>query len=114
MNLLFQKATTGSVLTFLHPWIQRLSTRLDKEQGLLKLMNGTGRGNRTPMMSPSRDFESRASTNSAIPARYLYCVFSRTTHKQNMQLSLKTYRTASYVGEQHYKQYNAPDENSGF
>ncbi|MEY3121623.1 MAG: hypothetical protein RI993_448, partial [Pseudomonadota bacterium] len=29
---------------------------------------GAGRGNRTPMMSPSRDFESRASTNSAIPA----------------------------------------------
>jgi hypothetical protein len=79
-----------------------------------RMNTGTGRGNRTPMMSPSRDFESRASTNSAIPARYLYCVFSRTTHKQNMQLSLKTYRTASYVGEQHYKQYNAPDENSGF
>lgn len=30
---------------------------------------GAGRGNRTPMMSPSRDFESRASTNSAIPAK---------------------------------------------
>ena|GEM_PF-4607287 len=30
---------------------------------------GAGRGNRTPMKSPSRDFESRASTNSAIPAR---------------------------------------------
>ncbi len=29
---------------------------------------GAGRGNRTPMTSRSRDFESRASTNSAIPA----------------------------------------------
>src|SRR3990172_8173673 len=29
---------------------------------------GAGRGNRTPMVSPPRDFESRASTNSAIPA----------------------------------------------
>lgn len=29
---------------------------------------GAGRENRTPMMLPSRDFESRASTNSAIPA----------------------------------------------
>ncbi len=34
----------------------------------LKCLFGAGRGNRTPMMSPSRDFESRASTNSAIPA----------------------------------------------
>src|SRR5437868_15253614 len=30
---------------------------------------GAGRGNRTLMVSPPRDFESRASTNSAIPAR---------------------------------------------
>lgn len=29
---------------------------------------GAGRGNRTPTLSPTRDFESRASTNSAIPA----------------------------------------------
>jgi hypothetical protein len=33
-----------------------------------KLLDGAGRGNRTPMTSRSRDFESRASTNSAIPA----------------------------------------------
>ncbi len=31
-------------------------------------MLGAGRGNRTPTLSPARDFESRASTNSAIPA----------------------------------------------
>src|SRR5258708_16730150 len=30
--------------------------------------SGAGRGNRTLMVSPPRDFESRASTNSAIPA----------------------------------------------
>jgi S-adenosylmethionine:tRNA ribosyltransferase-isomerase len=30
--------------------------------------DGAGRGNRTPTLSPTRDFESRASTNSAIPA----------------------------------------------
>ena len=29
---------------------------------------GAGRGNRTPMVLPPRDFESRASTDSAIPA----------------------------------------------
>ena len=34
-----------------------------------KLLLGAGRGNRTPMTSRSRDFESRASTNSAIPAK---------------------------------------------
>ena len=33
------------------------------------LCSGAGRGNRTPMKLPSRDFESRASTNSAIPAK---------------------------------------------
>ena len=36
---------------------------------MLEMLSGAGRGNRTPMMSPSRDFESRASTNSAIPAQ---------------------------------------------
>ena len=38
---------------------------------LIKHQFGAERGNRTPMMSPSRDFESRASTNSAISA-YIY------------------------------------------
>ena len=33
------------------------------------LCAGAGRGNRTPMVLPPRDFESRASTNSAIPAK---------------------------------------------
>lgn len=32
------------------------------------IMIGAGRGNRTPTMLPSPDFESGASTNSAIPA----------------------------------------------
>jgi hypothetical protein len=36
---------------------------------LEKLLRGAGRGNRTPMTSRPRDFESRASTNSAIPAK---------------------------------------------
>jgi hypothetical protein len=35
---------------------------------ILGFMRGAGRGNRTPTLSPTRDFESRASTNSAIPA----------------------------------------------
>ena len=35
----------------------------------MKLSLGTGRGNRTPKALPPVDFESTASTNSAIPAR---------------------------------------------
>ena len=34
----------------------------------IKLDCGTGRGNRTPTLLPELDFESSASTNSAIPA----------------------------------------------
>ena len=66
-------------------------------KGLLIILSGTGRGNRTPMMSPSRDFESRASTNSAIPAINFVVLLTFST--QHVQLLLKTYRTASCVGE---------------
>ena len=38
------------------------------DETILKKKRGAGRGNRTPTLSPTRDFESRASTNSAIPA----------------------------------------------
>ena len=39
-----------------------------QKNNLLQNAIGAGRVNRTPMTSQSRDFESRASTNSAIPA----------------------------------------------
>ena len=42
-----------------------------------KYYRGAGRGNRTPMTSRSRDFESRASTNSAIPAKLFLFFFRR-------------------------------------
>ena len=42
-------------------------------QECLEQLFGAGRGNRTPMTSQSRDFESRASTNSAIPAKFPAC-----------------------------------------
>ncbi len=42
------------------------------------LLTGAGRGNRTPTLLPTRDFESRASTNSAIPAlgKYILCIIA--------------------------------------
>lgn len=45
--------------------------------GFFGLSVGAGRGNRTPMTSRSRDFESRASTNSAIPAKLFVFFFRR-------------------------------------
>jgi hypothetical protein len=38
------------------------------EVGAVILKFGAGRGNRTPTLLPELDFESSASTNSAIPA----------------------------------------------
>src|SRR6185503_16139343 len=43
--------------------------RVRGHAGLLRCGCGAGRENRTLMVLPPRDFESRASTNSAIPAR---------------------------------------------
>jgi hypothetical protein len=62
----------------------------------LNVATGAERGNRTPMMSPSRDFESRASTNSAISAKQFACL-----NKQKAQLSLKSRSTASRMGGKH-------------
>ncbi|MEK7771854.1 MAG: hypothetical protein AAB703_03270, partial [Pseudomonadota bacterium] len=60
--------------------------------------------------SPSRDFESRASTNSAIPATLFVCFLN----KQQTQLSLKTGSTASRMGENMLYPYNRRHENPGF
>ena len=42
---------------------------IKKGFALKPLLNGAESENRTRTLSPTRDFESRASTNSAIPAR---------------------------------------------
>ena len=82
--------------------IPRQDIRQEKGFGILPLhtgywlnqsVYGAERGNRTPMMSPSRDFESRASTNSAISALLVRCSFIEQTRKA--QLSLKSSITAS-------------------
>src|SRR5882724_1441975 len=48
----------------------RAVTLLDRHRKLLqiKVINGAGRGGRTPTRLPSADFESAASASSAIPA----------------------------------------------
>jgi hypothetical protein len=52
--------------------------------GNATILFGAGRGNRTPMKLPSLDFESSASTNSAIPAL------------GRRELSMKCFASSSY------------------
>jgi hypothetical protein len=60
------------LLRFVHQWILQLDASL---LHLREMLRGAGRGNRTPTPLLARDFESRASTNSAIPA--MRCALSR-------------------------------------
>jgi hypothetical protein len=55
--------------------------------GAVILEFGTGRGNRTPTLLPELDFESSASTNSAIPAMGASKIAHSARHRAHLDIA---------------------------